>query len=76
MTTKDFTKAKAIITSACNQTGLKIPDLVGVLSSVLADATSQMNYDLLIEADQLREQKKARIDDLQKATAKNEEESE
>lgn len=56
MTTFEFTKAKMLITSACNSTGLELGELVGVLSSVLEEARAQMSYELAGEIIQLQEE--------------------
>lgn len=55
MTNQQYYKAKAIITLACNQTELDFPDLVGVLSAILADAREQMAFQLAGEVAQLKE---------------------
>ena len=56
MTSLDYSKAKWIITDACNSTGLLPADLVGVLSAVLAEAREQMCFDLASENIGLQEQ--------------------
>lgn len=56
MTSLDYSKAKWIITDACNSTGLLPADLVGVLSAILAEAREQMCFELASENVELQEQ--------------------
>ena len=70
MTTIEYTKAKMVITSACNSTGLEVGDLIGVLSSILEEAKAQASYDLAQEVFRLTEEN----DQLKNILKKKEEE--
>lgn len=70
MTTIEYTKAKMVITSACNSTGLDVGDMIGVLSSILEEAKAQASYDLAQEVFRLTEEN----DQLKNILKKKEEE--
>lgn len=53
-----------IITSACNSTGLTLPDVVGILSAILEEAREQMSYELAEEVFQLEEEKAHLLQEL------------
>lgn len=74
MTTIEYTKAKMVITSACNSTGLAVGDMIGVLSSILEEAKAQASYDLAQEVFRLEEEKAhllAEINKQKEADAEN-----
>lgn len=74
MTTLEFMNAKMTITGACNSTGLKLPEVVGVLSAVLEEARAQMSYELTENVFRLEEEKKhllAEINKQKEADAEN-----
>lgn len=74
MTTLEFMKAKMLITNACNATGLKLPEVVGVLSAVLEEAREQMSYELAENVFRLEEEKAhllAEINKQKEADAEN-----
>lgn len=56
MTTLEFMNAKMVITGACNSTGLRPSELVGVLSAILEEARAQMSYELAGEVFRLQEE--------------------
>ena len=74
MTTLEFMNAKMTITGACNSTGLKLPEIVGVLSAVLEEARTQMSYELAENVFRLEEEKAhllAEINKQKEADAEN-----
>lgn len=74
MTTLEFMKAKMLVTNACNSTGLKLPEVVGVLSAVLEEAREQMSYELAENVFRLEEEKAhllAEINKQKEADAEN-----
>lgn len=74
MTTKEYMQAKMTITSACNATGLNLPDVVGILSAILEEAREQMSYELAENVFRLEEEKKhllAEINKQKEADAEN-----
>lgn len=74
MTTIEYTKAKMVITSACNSTGLEVGDMIGVLSSILEEAKAQASYDLAQEVFRLEKEKAhllAEINKQKEADAEN-----
>ena len=74
MTTLECMKAKMTRTSACNSTGLKLPEIVGVLSVVLDEARTQMSYELTEDIFRLEEEKAhllAEINKQKEADAEN-----
>lgn len=74
MTTKEYMQAKMTITSACNATGLNLPDVVGILSAILEEAREQMSYELAENVFRLEEEKAhllAEINKQKEADAEN-----
>lgn len=76
MTTLEYNQAKFTITSACNQTGLRPADLVGVLSAVLDEAREQMCFELagdLLGAQEQISNLQKEVDDARNSDAKGSE---
>lgn len=74
MTNLEYVNAKMTITSACNSTGLKLPEVVGVLSEILEEARAQIGYELAENVFRLEEEKAhllAEINKQKEADAEN-----